>query len=798
MMTNMVKSFKELTPDTSQFAGGKGGMLAKMYQAGYPVPEGFIVLPSAFEGEKLNSKAWDEIHALVDGIRERNKDALFAIRSSALSEDSAQASFAGEFETVLNVKMDNEIQKAIYTVFKSRESERVKAYSSVQGMEQSHQIAIVIMLMVQSEISGVLFTADPITGSHKSMTGNYVYGLGEKLVSGEANASSFKLMRPKGKYEGPQDFKKYASSLYKYASRLVKELGDQQDIEWAVANGKLYLLQARPITTVRTSNLDTYELNESLDGDFLWSNTNVGEAMSGVMSPLSWSLIRDIDEEQSTVPGSLLFSGNICGRLYSNISMLLSIYPAFGKDPRPTLKKLGDIFGQFPEGIDIPVYPFAPLALVKGMIPKVNNTLKKIKEGRKIAEQYLKETPDWCENIKIRIKNIKTKSELLSLWKNELWLYNLKAFWVGNAQARKFESIFNLNQELIKLLGAEDANALLSHLRGSSELASLGPVIGISNIIKGKMSREEYLKKQGHRGPNEFELSIPDTGEVASWLENQIESFKSIDVDIEGLLKKQEAQYTQAWKKFKERFPNKVKNMEKKLTEAAEGSRSRETYRSEWTRVFRVNRTFALKAGELTGIGDDVFFLYIDDVLNLLAGNDTAVKNIDARKVNYNKFKELPPLPSIIRGKFEPYKWLADPNRRVDYYDPSIPLDTSDSETLKGFAGAAGRIEGSVRILINPEDAHMLKPGEILVASTTNIGWTPLFPKAAAIITDIGAPLSHAAIVARELGIPAVVGCGNATARLKTGDRVIVDGGQGVVQIMHERSSDLGEEGNYD
>ena len=139
----------------------------------------------------------------------------------------------------------------------------------------------------------------------------------------------------------------------------------------------------------------------------------------------------------------------------------------------------------------------------------------------------------------------------------------------------------------------------------------------------------------------------------------------------------------------------------------------------------------------------------------------------------------------MIRGRFDPFKWAKDPNKRVDYYDAAIPDKkiTTDSETLRGFAGAAGRSEGIVRILANPEDGEKLQPGEILVASTTNVGWTPIFPKAAAIITDIGAPLSHAAIVARELGIPAVVGCGNATTRLKTGDRVLVDGGQGVVYI---------------
>ncbi|GBF31823.1 phosphoenolpyruvate synthase [Desulfocucumis palustris] len=190
-MINMVKNFKELTSELQAFAGGKGGMLARMFQGGYPVPEGFVVLPSAFQEEKLNRKAWQEILIFLNAIRKNNEGALFAVRSSALSEDSAQASFAGEFETVLNVGTDKEIQEAIYTVFRSRQSERVKAYSSVQGIDQSHQIAVVVQLMVPSEISGVLFTADPITGSFASMIGNYVHGLGEQLVSGEANAYDF-------------------------------------------------------------------------------------------------------------------------------------------------------------------------------------------------------------------------------------------------------------------------------------------------------------------------------------------------------------------------------------------------------------------------------------------------------------------------------------------------------------------------------------------------------------------------------------------------------------------------------
>ena len=785
-MGNMVKSFKELTSDLQAYAGGKGGMLSKMYQEGYPVPDGFVIMPSSFENEKLNDKAWKEIESLLSDIRSKNNGALFAVRSSGLNEDSVQASFAGEFETVLNVEKDEEILEAIYTVFKSKESERVKTYSSAQGMDHAHQIAVVIQLMVKSEISGVLFTADPITGSHTSMVGNYVYGLGEQLVSGESNAYDFKLTRPKGKYEGPEDFKKYASTLYKYAAKLINELGSQQDIEWSVAEGKLYLLQSRPITTLTLGNLDTYEINESLVGDALWVNTNVGEAIPDVVTPLTWSIVRALDIESSSIPGYYLWSGNICGRIYSNISQRLSaVFALYGKSEF-AMKILGEIFGQLPENLNIPNYPFSRMSLIKLLLPRIKHYAVNFTRAIVNMPEHLRKTPEWCRRTEKQINAIYTKEELLSLWKQELEPYNIKAWWGLLAGGTKAALALSLNKDLTEMIGVEEANTLLSNLRGNSELASLGPVLGISKVFKGEMRREEYIKQNGHRGPHEFELSIPDPSEDVNWLEKQIDEYKKSNTDVEELLKKQYSKYEATWERFQEGFPRKVKWLEKQLSKASVGARIREEARSEFVRVFRLNRSFALKASEITGIGkEDVFFLYIDDILSLLSGDQSAVKHIPARKKNYEKYKSLPPFPSVIRGRFNPFEWVNDPNKRMDYYDSTMPITiTSDSETLKGFAGAAGRVEGIVHILATPEEGYKLEPGEILVAVTTNVGWTPLFPRVAAVITDVGAPLSHAAIVARELGIPAVVGCGNATLRLKSGDRVLVDGGQGIVHIL--------------
>ncbi|MGG4215509.1 PEP/pyruvate-binding domain-containing protein [Paenibacillus sp. FSL L8-0638] len=782
-MGNEIEWFAEITPELRKWTGGKGGMLARMLQAGYPIPDGFIVFPQAFQGEKLKEKTWKEMIRYLEKLRKDYPNVSFAVRSSALSEDSALASFAGEFESVLEVQTNEDVLKALYVVHHSQYSERVRAYSAVKGFEEAHQMAIVVQIMVPSEISGVLFTADPITGNRSVMSGNFVFGLGEQLVSGKGNARVFSLFKPSGRYKGPKELLPYIKKLYWYASRLEKAMGEPQDIEWAIANGQLFFLQARPVTTLSPGNMDTFEWNDSLSGDFLWTNTNVGESISDVVTPLSWSIIRALDEEHNVIPGHYLMSGNICGRVYSNVSVPLSVFFAFGWKKKSILKKMSNVFGEIPDEIQIPIYPFSRKELIKIMLPKMLYAFKQTRKAMKLLPQHIKETAAWCTQTEELIGNVQSKEELITLWREQLWPKNIEAMWIAlEGPSSKMQNFVRLKEKLEKWLGRDDASVLLSNLSGSTGLASLGPVVGISSVVKGEMSQEDYLLEYGHRGPHEFELSIPDPREEPSWLEKQIQETKKSGINVDDLLYKQREQNEVVWRRLEQRFPYKINKLKRVIAKISEGPHLREAVRSEWTRVFRLNRSFALKAGELIGIGEDVFFLYVDEILGWLAGGSVIEERISTRKVNYLKYKQLPAFPSIIRGRFEPLQWMEDPNRRVDYYDPYIPLDSSiHSEIIEGVAGAAGRIEGTVRVLRNPEDGHQLLPGEILVTSTTNVGWTPLFPKAAAIVTDIGAPLSHAAIVARELGIPAVVGCGNATTRMKTGDRVIVDGGQGIV-----------------
>lgn len=787
-----VQTFDELGKASMAYAGGKGKVLAQLYQAGYRVPDGFIILPAAFEGGQLNPASSMQIRSNISRLKKKDRHASFAVRSSALCEDSEKASFAGEFETILDVKSDEEVCNAILSVYSSRKSNRVEAYSLAKGMETDHDIAVVVQILIKADISGVVFTSDPITGSRTDIAGNYVHGMGEALVSGEATPYTFSLKRPKGSFEGPAEFKPFAAGLYKTAIRLEKAMGVPQDIEWAIQDGKIYLLQSRPITTLKGFDLVTGEQNDSLTGDYLWSSANLTEATPDIMTPLTWSLMKilQIDAQPFKVPGGYPMIGNIGGHPYVNLSLMVSLLHVFGTDVRKILQKWEEVFGCIPDGIDVPLLPFR-ITQVLATIPdnirwefRANSLYKEI-------PAFVAANPDWCEDTRRKIRISTTHAELASLWSEQIQPHYLQNCRMLRAVMKKFqEPVFKLSTKLKELVGQTDANALLSNLRGNSSLDSLGPVIALSKLASAELDSEVYLKQYGHRGPHELEVSIPGTDEDPDWIMKQVENFKKSPVDIEALLSNQHLKYDKALKNLQDSHPKEFKGLKSKLDDISSAARLREALRSEFTRTNRLVRCFALKVGELTGMKDDIFFLYIEEMSELLSGKSDATGKrnaaalIEKRKEAYQRYCPLPPYPAIINGRFDPFQWVGDPNRRSDLFDSHSPDISWPSDVIKGFPGAAGVVEGIVRRLDNTEEADLFQPGEILVTATTNIGWTPLFPRAAAIVTDVGAPLSHAAIVARELGIPAVVGCGNATMLLHTGDRVSVDGGNGVVMIL--------------
>jgi pyruvate,water dikinase len=796
-MNDMTYAFEELRPEHQSIAGGKGSTLARLYQAGYPVPEGFVILPGAFEadvpsgdvqsGDGLRAEAWAEVQAHLVRLRGDDRQAAFAVRSSALAEDSARASFAGEFETVLDVRSDEAVRSAIHAVRQSRRSERVRAYCQARGLDLEQEMAVVVQRLVPAEVSGVLFTADPVSGSRVQMVGNYVHGLGDRLVSGEAQPHEFTLSRPKGGYGGPPELKRLARRLYRLAVRLERDLGSPQDIEWAVSGGQMTLLQSRPITTLLGFDPVSGEFNDSLTGDYVWSCVNIGEAVSVVMTPFTWSAISRAYSEMNLVAGYDVV-GNIGGRAYQNVSVMVASFRALGRNLEDLNREMGGVRDEYLETMDQYLVPLPGMTFWT-VLPGALRMLRKQRQGLKNLDAFLRENPGWCRDTCQMIEAAQTTDELISL-ADRFMARIVQGFWRTVATAWRYgERVGRLRRELGELVGAADADVLLSDVSSGDELlASLGPAVGLARVARGEMSRGAYLEQWGHRGPLEVETSVPRPFEDPDWLDRQLAAYAQSPVDVEALLSAQRARFDAAWERFRDRYPRQARSMRRRLEETAEAIRVREAVRSEFTRFVWVARTWALQVGELTGIGDGVFFLTFEELLDLLAGQEAPTATIPARRETYERYRALPPYPLVISGRFDPFQWAADPERRSDQYDTQgrLPpvVKAAQENVILGMPGSAGQVEGLVRRLNSPEEGDQLAPGEILVTSQTNIGWTLFFPRAAAIVTDIGAPLSHAAVVARELGIPAVVNCGSATMRLRTGDRVRVDGAQGTVEIL--------------
>ncbi|MFL7793806.1 MAG: PEP-utilizing enzyme [Anaerolineae bacterium] len=534
------------------------------------------------------------------------------------------------------------------------------------------------------------------------------------------------------------------------------------------------------------------EWNTTFAGDYLWTNMNVGEVFPTTTTPSTWSVWQELLSNMSL--GDIPAYGNIAGRLYLNYSLVYSFQLKIMRKHERAMSVIGDAIGVPPAGVDVPSFPVSWRTILFRLVPREFGNEVKKNGLRKAAPEFLATVRARCLELRRRVGEAQG-DELISLWTDELRPMWKEVYLLQDKMNEELAALTRkLKKELTKLLGEDKANALLSTISSAGELASLGPLVGLSKLSRGELSREEYMQRYGHRGAHENELAEPRPYEDPTWLDKQLAEFEKSPLDVNDMLEKRDAEFDLAWHEIARQLPmKKARDVARKIDDIGASNSLREATRSEVTRTVDVIRAFFLRAGELAGLGDGAFFLTVDEVIQVLSGDTppeggaSPVARIPVQREAYEKCRALPPLPGWIRGRFDPFQWAADPGRRLDVYEPHLPISAAvpgADGVIKGHPGSAGRAEGVVRRIGSPDEGDHLQPGEILVASTTNVGWTPLFPRAAAVVTDIGGSLSHAAIVARELGIPAVVGCGDATIRLKTGDRVRVDGGQGVVEIL--------------
>jgi hypothetical protein len=427
---SVILSFKDLAGEQESLAGGKGRTLARLTRAGYPVPDGFVIMPAAFAGDSLTQEAWARVRAYLARLRKNDPGGAFAVRSSAVGEDSARASFAGQFKTVLNVLTDEEIRQAIHAVRRSRHGARARAYGQAMNSIAAHgleatepEMAVVVQHSIRAGLSGVLFTADPVTGDRMHMTGNFVQGLGEKLVSGEMIPRTFTLARPQGTYDGPPELSRLARSLYRMAGRLEKELGGPQDIEWAIAGERLYILQSRPITTLTGYKADTAEWNDSLTGNFLWSGTNLVENAPSVLTPFTCSLRKGlVYDGMDPCDGSTIgvdgypLAGIIGGRGYVNLSIQVSASrPFFRGDSRKALHQATAWWGGVPDDLEIPLVPISTWTWWSRVLPSLTRYGMKMARLRRKIPRFVAENPARCAALVRRARQAGTGAELAAL-----------------------------------------------------------------------------------------------------------------------------------------------------------------------------------------------------------------------------------------------------------------------------------------------------------------------------------------------------------------------------------------------
>ncbi len=838
---------------TIGIVGGKGTSLARLSRAGLPVPDGFHVTTAAyrrFVAENGLQPAIRAALATADASQPATLEAasgaiqaLFsrgvypldvanavaeaysgmpgespavAVRSSSTAEDMPDLSYAGQQETYLNIRGVSEVQEAVRRCWASLWTARAIGYRASHGIAyEDLSLAVVVQELVPAEAAGILFTANPVTGTRSQVMINASWGLGEAIVGGRVTPDTVVIDRASGKVIEQQISKKdvmtvrdsegthdeavpadrrtrpvlsqaRAAKLARMGEQIEDLYGQPMDIEWALERGRFFVVQARPITTLRGHNPADGEWNDSLTGDYLWTSTNYGEAVPDVMTPCNWSLVRIILDDAEPSVGPNRVYGNIGGRLYKNLSADASWAAAFGISPRRFAGWIEEAFGRLPEGMEIPIIRTSRWRLLRTSLPALIRSTYGMRANLKRLPAFLAEAPARCEALRARIQAVSSATELVALWQTDVAPFLHEACHMLAAAANQGgAAILMIPRNLQKLVGEDDASALLTDPgAGSRQLASLGPLLGLARVAKGEMDRATFARQFGHRGPHEAEVSIPRPAEEPDWIDKQLAGLRQAREDPAALLARQETRRTAAWERLRERYPRKEASVRGWVNRWAAIARDREAARSEEVRAFWVVRSFVQRVGELSGQGESVFFLSIDEILALLDGDKTSLAYIPARRAAYERYCALPSYPVLIHGQFDPFQWVADPQRRSDLFDASGGSRAPASGAIVGLPGAPGLVEGRVRVITTADEGDQLQAGEILVTTVTNVGWTPLFPRAAAVVTDVGAPLSHAAIVARELGIPAVVGCGNATMRLHTGDRVRVNGGQGRVEVL--------------
>jgi phosphohistidine swiveling domain-containing protein len=728
MTSTAVRRLSDVGMADAAEVGGKAAGLGELIAVGARVPDGVVLTAAAAEMTANEREPLVRAAALELGA------GPFAVRSSGVAEDGAEASFAGMYETVLNVSAD-QLAVATDRSISSAGTARVATYApAINGTDG--RLAVIIQRMVAPVGAGVVLTADPITGDRGTTVISAVRGIGDRLVSGEAIGDEWVVIGgdaiPRRQPEHAID-RRQVIQVASEARRIAAARGAPQDIEWAIdGGGTLWILQARPMTALPRD----VSWDPPARGTFT-RTFRFGEWISEPVTPLFESWLLTAMEE----------------RLHSLLAELLG-----ERDPRPYHVVVNGWYYYSVNWLS----PGVQMRNLPGMLWRL------IRYPRRIAGLFpatvRHSVPplerDWREDILPRYRAAVAAAEarVRSVPATELpGLIDELADLAGEY----FTSIAALAGGAFKI-EINLAGFYRRHLAGSLGGSHLPLVAGFA--------------PPADAGPHAV-VSLDWWHAPSPLAETAASAAKQHAAVVETRRAAEEAAF-QALASS----PRRLRAFRKLLADAQHLAELREEQVPSLTIAWPVMRRAVLRIGEalvargVTADPDDVFFLTRDEVLSALNGTSLAA-TVDVVERRARREEQGALMAPLMVGRMtRMMTWLWDKMPRL------VGAVRSETALVSGTPASPGRATGVVRVVRGPRDFDQLQSGEILVAPLTAPAWTPLFTRAAGIVTDVGSLASHASIIAREYGIPAVVGCGDATARLATGMRVTVDGSTGNVE----------------
>ncbi len=802
-------------------AGGKGRALARLALAGFKPPDFFVVLPGAFDKDGLKV----DFVKVLDEATGKLGDGPFAVRSSGAQEDGTDHSHAGQFLSLLNIE-PGDVADAAHRVWQSGHEGSVADYRAVRGLDEADPApAIVVQTMIDATAAGVAFSADPVSGLRHHAVVSAVAGLGDRLVSGEEDGETWTVDTVRNAIVSAPDGEtvltpEQAQEVARLAHGIEEAFGAPQDIEWAIADGILHILQARPITT---------ELKAPAHSDpqvVIYDNSNIVESYPGLVTPLTYSFARyayarvyrafvrmvgvreDVISANAPIFENML--GRIDGRVYYNLVnwyRALALLPGFAVN-RAHMETMMGVSEPLPESVTATI---GPGALTGAARWREYGRMLRAGAGLAVQAMRLRRTiDDFQDRLDAAIgpQSLDPASAGLSALAEEY--RRIEASLLDRWDAPIVNDFlcmmaFGASRKLMQRWFGEPGLELHNHVmigqgdiisaEPAKRIAEMGAIVstvdGLADRIDTRgadavaeneqLSRafEAYIERFGDRCTEELKLESVTLDEDPSALLAAIaaSSRRPARQGHQPVSDAHDFDTVAAGKPLRRWIARRFVGWAKARV------RDRENLRFERTRIFgRARKVFLAMGRELAALGQlrdarDVFYLTVDELLGAIEG--------------YTATQNLQPLADLRRSEMDASATRPDPPERMTVSGAAINVaaeigseteaEEAGSETRRtGTACSAGTVTATARVIRDPSK-ESLQSGDILVARHTDPGWIAVFSNASAIVVERGSLLSHSAIVAREMGIPCVVALKGATAWIRDGETVTVDGTSGEV-----------------